>query len=188
MWIIFDVAIGMYNKKNTVNKKNFTRTSRFFSASWRNMSSLCQLLYSLRFTVGQTFLVTQSLSQLKEVAAACEFQGCLQNQSKVCLDIIWITRISAVLGPFRCWKAILMDVDKCVLSSSLGLVMRVLLAEVTGATKWVVEQEIWDTSCQTSATLGSPHHLHSTFGLSLPHRKSNETSCGCCCSHSFALW
>ena len=38
LWIFFHVTIGMYKEKkmNSVNKKNFTRTCRFFWTSWNS--------------------------------------------------------------------------------------------------------------------------------------------------------
>jgi len=102
----------MYKKKNTVNKKNFTRTSRFFSSSWRNLIFLCQLLYrltvaSLRFAVGTNWFAAQpDFYQLYLGISVLWITGLLAEPKRVlslvCLDIIQITRISAVLVPFLC--------------------------------------------------------------------------------------
>lgn len=136
---------------------------------------------------GTDFPGHPELSQLNEVAAACEFQDCLQNQSKVCLDIIWITRISAVLGPFLCWKAILMDVDKYVLSLYMGLVVGIPLSEVTHCYR-VKLSRAFGTPADKQWYPWLSQHFHSMFGLSFSYRKSNKTSCGYCSSHRFALW
>ena len=182
MWIIFDVAIGMYKKKNTVNKKNFTRTSRFFSSSWRNLIFLCQLLYrltvaSLRFAVGTNWFAAQpDFYQLYLGISVLWITGLLAEPKRVlslvCLDIIQITRISAVLVPFLCWKPVLMNFEKYVHSFCLGPVTVVLLSKVTCVKKGIVLPGVWHAGCQASGTLGCspppPVHVWS----SVSHRGS----------------
>lgn len=98
----------MYKKKNIVNKKNFYQNTRFFSASWRHLSFLCQRLYrltvaSLRFAGGtDLFAGRPDLHQLYLGRNILWTAGLLAKQGKyrVCLDTIQITRISAVLVPF----------------------------------------------------------------------------------------
>lgn len=99
---------------------------------------------------GTDFPGHPGLSQPNEVAAACEFQGYLQSQSKVCLDIIWITKISAVLGPFLCWKAILLDVDLFLSGSSDWS------PPFSGYTCYKVNSWAGDLGCHTMVPLALP--------------------------------
>lgn len=171
MWIIFDVAIGMYKKKNTVNKKNFTRTSRFFSASWRNLS---QPLYrltiaNLRFTVGTNlFAGWPDLYQLYLGSSLLWITGLFAERKKYSLSGHNTNRqdfccsLCHFSSENQSWW-ILISMSTLIY---LDPVMVVLLSKVTCVKRWIVLYGVWHASCQTSATVGCspppPVHIWSS--------------------------